>query len=82
MTHILSLQIYNKENRKKGGPIVTLKNKLDYIMSNEDAFSFTEFVVWTSVILLLAVPLFVFRETIEDFFSSTIRKVGSIGPKY
>ena len=61
---------------------MTLKNKIDYIMSNEDAFSFTEFVVWTSVILLLAVPLFIFRDTIEDFFSHTIRRVGNIGPKY
>ena len=61
---------------------MTLKNKIDYIMSSEDAFSFTEFIVWTSVILLLAIPLFIFRDTIEEFFSSTIKKVGSIGPKY
>jgi hypothetical protein len=58
------------------------KHKLDYIMSNEDAFSFTEFVVWTSVILILAGILFIFRDTIQDFFSSSIKKVGSIGPKY
>ena len=66
----------------KGGFCMTLKNSIDYVMSNEDAFSFTEFVVWVSVILLLAVPLFIFRETIEEFFSSAIREVGSIGPKY
>ena len=61
---------------------MTLKNKINYVMSNEEAFSFVEFVTWTSVILLLAVPLFIFRDTIEEFFSSTIRQIGNMGPKY
>lgn len=61
---------------------MTLQNKINYVMSNEEAFSFVEFVTWTSVILLLAVPLFIFRDTIEEFFSSTIRGIGNMGPKY
>lgn len=61
---------------------MTLENKISYVLSSEDAFSFTEFVVWTSVILILAIPLFIFRDTIEEFFSKSIKKVGSIGPKY
>ena len=61
---------------------MTLKNRFNYVMSNEDAFSFTEYIVWVAVILALAVPLYLFRDAIEEFFAKAIGKVGSIGPKY
>lgn len=59
-----------------------LKSRLDYVISNENAFSVTEFVVWTAVILALIIPLFIFRDTIESFLSLSIKKVGNMGPKY
>lgn len=59
-----------------------MMNKINYVMSNEDAFSVTEFVLWTAVVLALIIPLFIFRDTIEEFFSSSIRRVGNKGPKY
>lgn len=59
-----------------------MMDRINYVMFNEDAFSVTEFVVWTSVILGLIIPLFIFRDVIEEFFSSNIRRVGNKGPKY
>ena len=61
---------------------MNVMDRMKYVMSNEDAFSVTEFVVWVAVVLALIVPLFIFRDTIEEFFSVKIRKVGNKGPKY
>lgn len=61
---------------------MNVMDRMKYVMSNEDAFSVTEFVVWVAVVLALIVPLFIFRDTIEEFFSAKIRKVGNKGPKY
>jgi hypothetical protein len=61
---------------------MSLLNRINYVLEGEDAFSFTEFIIWTSVILILIGPLLFMKDTVKEFLSLKIRKVGSIGPKY
>lgn len=61
---------------------MSLLERMNYVLDGEDAFSVTEFVVWTSVILIIVVFLFILKDTVQEFLSFRIKKVGSIGPKY
>lgn len=44
-----------------------LKNRIKYVLSNEDGYSHVEMVVWISVILIIITLFFIFHGNIINF---------------
>lgn len=55
-----------------------LKERLEYVLDNENGFSNVEYVVWVSVVLIVITLFFIFKDAIVDFirrvFNSMDRK--------
>lgn len=58
-----------------------LINRAKHVVGGEEGASNIEIVVWTVVVLVIAVALFIFRDKIVDFFGTSSDVVGNMDTK-
>ena len=57
---------------------MSLLERVEYVMTGEDAASNLEIIVWMSVVLVVAGFLFLFRNAIAGFISQATGRVGDM----
>lgn len=57
--------------------MLSLKERVNYVLEGEDGASNVELIVWFSVVFVIATVLFLFRDAVNTFIKNVIGRIQS-----